>query len=665
MIENPENNFNVLEFLSHVDVSDEEIDNFRKDRVLSERIDLFNVIKKEKQMIMIAIDQLPIGQLNRLIELAKTKDKERMFVIHDIKSALLDLNNCTEDEKMTIKEIFRYTKTILKKQISILWIFSVALGFALIVFADKNKLPLGTGDFVFFAILALFVALYRPRWIFFLFVSFVPLENIILVGGFLPLQLRPYQFLGGILIVAVAILYIFKKLKFELLKPNWIDWLIFSLFSLSLLAVLNAPNKSATLKQNLVLISFVALYYLVRNFIRTKDDLIKTTFFFVGSFLVVVIYGFYQVFADKFGWQSFEIMFGRPNSTFAEPDWLGIFLCFALAVLLSAFHYCHPERSRGIFVNNTMTSHNLSIKISPLLQLKPKSVEMTRIVTLFLIFFNLTLLILTLSRSAWIGTAVIIVFYLILNLYKKTEGGIKLTIQNFTNKLAVVALIILFSLAAIRVGGLSKFDIFDRARSTTTSEQKITIACKSNINVPASIRDVGELSKYNCRHINLEEINYYKSQGKIVTEIYRKDPNVLTRGQIYQKSWQIIKRHPVLGVGFGTITQKLGIDARGAGLNESNIFLQIWVGSGILGLIAFLVAIGYLFMHSFRKLSPVCPLEKWFSCPAVKNEFERSLAIFTVLGILALIIPNLFNAGLFMGIFWLGLTTIVSSKEIR
>ena len=212
---------------------------------------------------------------------------------------------------------------------------------------------------------------------------------------------------------------------------------------------------------------------------------------------------------------------------------------------------------------------------------------------------------------------------------------------------------------------MSKFDIFDRFRSTTTSKQKITVACDKSGNIPTSVKNIGELLEYSCRHINLEEVNFYRSQGKVVTEIFRQDPNILTRSAIYQKSWEIIKMHPILGVGFGTITQKLGIDERGAGLNESNLFLQIWAGTGIIGLAAFLLIIGGVFLYSFRRLSPICPLNKFLGCPVGKDNFEKLACLFTILTITALIIPNLFNAGLFLGIFWLGLAASISIKEIE
>lgn len=535
---------------------------------------------------------------------------------------------------VNFKNFFKSLKNILKRELVILWVFSVLLGIALTILANKNKLPLAMGDFVFFAILTLLVALYRPRWIFFLFVLLLPLENIILVSGILPLQLRPYQFLGAILAAAVIILWIFKRLNFNLLKPTWLDWLVFSLVPLSCLSLVNSPVKNISLKNNLILCSFIVLYYLVRNFVKSREDLIKTSFFFFGSNLVVLGYGFWQVFADKFGARSFEVMFGRPNSTFAEADWLGIFLCFSLAAFLSSIKYLDSK-----FPN-------------------------WKYILYIFIFLNLTLLILTLSRSAWIGAMAIIFFFLIFNLYKKENDKAILTFREFLNNFFAIILISLISLTAIHSGKLSKFDIFDRARSTATSEQKITIACDNTTNIPQMVSSTDELGKYGCRFINLEEIGFYKSQGKIITEIFRKDPNVLTRRQIFRKSFEKIREHPLLGVGFGTVTQALGTDERGAGLNESNIFLQVWAGAGILGLLAVVIIFGYLFIYSFRRISPICPLNKLIGCPIVKNNFDKTLNVFIFLGLTSLIIPNLFNAGLLMGIFWIGLAIFFSGTKI-
>jgi hypothetical protein len=534
-----------------------------------------------------------------------------------------------------MRKFFENLKGFIKKELVFLWIFGVLAGFALIVLENKNKLPLGKGDFVFLAVLALLVALYKPRWIFFLFVAAIPLENIILVSGFLPVQLRPYQFLGGMLIVAVTVLFLAKRLKFKILKPIWLDWFVFSLVPTSFLSAVNASNQSVSLKNNLILTSFVLLYFLARNFLRVRSDFAKTAFFFLGSFIVVSAFGFYQVLADKFGGRSFEVMFGRPNSTFAEPDWLGIYLVFSLAVFFSLIFFF--LRKRG----------NI-----------PVSRKFALITLDALIFLDITLIVLVLSRSAWIGAGAVIVLYLLALMPSQKDAADSW--KKFFREAAILFFIVVVSLVTVHFGKLSKFDVFDRARSATTSEQKITIACESDKNIPQIVGSAEELAKFGCRHINLEEIETQKSQGKMVAEIFRKDPNVMTRGVIYRKSWEIIRAHPVLGVGFGTITQKLGADERGAGLNESNIFLQVWAGCGILGLLAFVAVLGYIFVYAFRRIAPVCPLNKVIGCPVVKDDFEKTINVFAVLAILALVVPNLFNAGLFMGIFWLGLGTLVS-----
>jgi hypothetical protein len=559
-----------------------------------------------------------------------------------------------------MQKIFEKLKNIFKKELSILWIFSVLLGLALIVLQIKNKLPLGAGDFVFISILALCVALYRPRWMFYLFVSSVSLENIILSPEPLPIQLRPYQYTGVILVIAIAILWSAKRLNFKLLKPTWIDWLVFSIVPLSFLSVINSSVRGISIKNNLILLSFVVLYFLVRNFVRTRRHLIESALFFIGSNLVILIYGFYQIFADKFlayrqagGARSLEVMFGRPNSTFTEADWLGIFLCFSLAVLLVI--------ARSVATKQFQTVHNNS----RLLRFARNDNAIYEIILYILIFLNITLLILTLSRSAWIGAAAVIFFWLVFSLYRKSEIRTSFTPRKFAYNLILIFLISLISLAAVQFGKLSKFDVFDRARSTATSDQKITIACDNRVNIPQKIASTDELAKYNCKFINLEEIAKYKFQGKIVTEIFRKDPNVMTRSQIYQKSFEIMREHPILGVGFGTITQSLGADERGAGLNESNIFLQIWASSGIFGLFAFVAILGYLFIYSFRRISPICPLNKIIGCPIVKDDFEKNTNIFMFLGLLALLVPNLFNAGLLMELFWLGLAIFVSVKYLH
>jgi hypothetical protein len=532
-------------------------------------------------------------------------------------------------------------KRLFKRELVVLWLVSLLLNFLLIGLWAINRLPLHTGDFVFFSILIFLAALYRPRWIFFIFISTISLENIIFSNSILSLQIRPYQFVGAALSFALIILYIFRRLNFKPVRLNFLDYGVFTIALFSFFALITAPNRTLSLKQNIILLSFAVLYYLSRNFLRKRADIIKTFAFFVISFISAAIFGLYQVFADKIGKNSFEIMFGRPNSTFTEPDWFGIFLCFALAAFLSAIYFIANNKEMGERVK-----------------------KLSLVILYFFVFWNSILIILTLSRSAWLGSLAVLFVFLFFSLFRKKSEELRADWHNFILSFIMLAFILLVSISAVTFAKLSKFDIFDRARSTATNEQKITIACDSDSQIPQSVANADDLPSYGCQFINLEDIDYNKSQGKIVTQIFRFDPNVKTRSVIYHESYAVIKNSPILGVGYDTITEKLGRDQRGAGLNESNIFLQAWAGSGLFGVLSLILLLGYLFIYSFRRISPICPLNSMIGCPFLRNDSGRALFLFTVLGLIALVIPNIFNAGLFMGIFWLGLAMVIGIIDI-
>jgi O-antigen ligase len=101
----------------------------------------------------------------------------------------------------------------------------------------------------------------------------------------------------------------------------------------------------------------------------------------------------------------------------------------------------------------------------------------------------------------------------------------------------------------------------------------------------------------------------------------------------------------VTGVGFGSIHTLLGTDERGAGLNASNIFLEVWLGSGLIGMIAFVFV--------------------WFSIGITigvrllrqqhKKDDLRNVHVFIFLSWIGLTIFNAFNAGILLGFFWVWL----------
>jgi O-antigen ligase len=137
----------------------------------------------------------------------------------------------------------------------------------------------------------------------------------------------------------------------------------------------------------------------------------------------------------------------------------------------------------------------------------------------------------------------------------------------------------------------------------------------------------------------LEAIEQELAEGNQVTEIYRNDPNINIRSSIYSRAWSEIKNHPLFGIGWGGIGGILGVDGRGVGLNSSNIFLEIWLGSGIIGFLAFVVLWIYVLLraaHAFLH----------------RDGEGQAVALFIILAWAGLTVFNLFNAGIMLAIFW-------------
>jgi len=250
------------------------------------------------------------------------------------------------------------------------------------------------------------------------------------------------------------------------------------------------------------------------------------------------------------------------------------------------------------------------------------------------------LLIITVSRSAWLGVGFVTLIFL-----KAILTDFSWHLGNWHWKMFLQQTVFIFTAGLVSVGiiysfNLTSFQLFDRAQSAGTGLQKITVACRENINLPEKINSSAELIRYGCRHINLEEIAMEEGLGNQIKEIYRPDPNIDIRGQIFQKSWEAIRKQPILGIGFGAIAPYLWQDERRSSLNSSNIFLEVWLGSGLIGLLVFILI--------WVKASVIFAKRFWLA----GSQEEKAFGLFILLGSFALFIPNLFNAGIFLMILW-------------
>lgn len=510
---------------------------------------------------------------------------------------------------------------------------NILLVFFLILLNNLGVLPIkNLGNFIFFTFLLLLLALYRPGWSFLFFVGTIALENINVAPAEIGINVRPYQLFAALTIIAVLVRLLVKRLNFELPKWKWINWALVIFAVAGFTSSLSAVDKSMAIKQSVIAASFVAIYFLTRVFIQNLDDLKKVIPFFLSSSVIVILYGIWQNVRFMHGANSFETMPGRPNATFSEADWYGIYLVLTLAVLYSTLYYIKMRFA----ICNSESGYNAQITNYKLL-ITPKLV----CIFLFTILaFNYVALILTVSRSAWLGALIISIVYQVLCI--KYFIIDKKSWKEFFKQLMFLAAAGIISVAIVYLFNLTSFQLFNRFQSTGTGLQKITVSCKEDIILPEKVSYGEELIRYGCRHINLEEIKLEQQmRGYYIKEIYRKDPNVNIRGEIYQKSWNEIKKHPVFGIGWGSIGNILGKDERGTNLNSSNIFLEIWLGAGIPGLLMFAITWFYI---------PTRAIKKVFS---TKNLLSNTSIIFIILSWFALTVPNLFNSGIMLGFLWL------------
>jgi len=518
-------------------------------------------------------------------------------------------------------------------------VIGLFLNAALIVADAAGFLPLSLLNFVLLFLVIFLLALYRPIWVFWIFIISLPLESVIISSYQIPISFRPFQVIGLMLFLATVTLIIFgvknknlPKIKNGLFwvsrsKFNFSDLLVLILGGFSFLSLLNTPDLMVTFKLNLVLLSFIMIYFLTRFYFQEKQRRIEALWFFMATSLPVLFFGIYQSAAFKLGWVDFQVFAERANGTFTEPDWFGIYLVFlgALAYWVKLWLYSTK--------NNTMIGQK---EIRQFGQWVMNSY-------LFLVFW---VLLLTVARSAWVGFLGVTITYFVLLIWQKYIYDLKkFSVKTFFKDSLGLGLVYLISILVVVGFGLSNFNLSQRASSSISGLQEITISCQKNSTVPDRIESTDVLYQYSCRHINLEEIDKEIKLGLEVKKVFRPDPNIEIRKNIYLITWSEIKKYPIIGQGLGSSSEILGEDSYGHGLNASNIFLEAWFSWGTLG----------LFIFVFLFISPVVlGLKNLIS----KRELGKSL--FVVLTTVALILPNLFNAGIFLVIFWVWLAAVNS-----
>ncbi len=518
--------------------------------------------------------------------------------------------------------------------------------------------PLDMADFTFFVMIAFFFALYRPGWAFLVFLSLLPFEMVNLSPEALAFSLRPYQLLGGALLLSMLARFIVHRLPFSVMRFRWFDIMPIVFGLGGFLAIGFASDTLNATKQALIALSFVALYFLSRQFLGEVRDVRRVMPFLVLSSVCTILFALWQSIQFTAGRISFEVMSGRPNAFFAEPDWLGMFLVLSGSLALGLLFYYFDQYRTDESTENTRLAEPSFLKRS-IYALSHYS----RTSFLFFVFCFLTLswlgILLTVARSAWVG----FVFSVLLFLKLLLVGGHSWSFRNWRWKLFAQgcgAVAVSFVVALIMVWGfqLTTFDLTNRAGSTTSGQQEITVSCEAPVALPERIESVSELSSYGCRFIRLEEIDAEQSAGRFVSTVSRPDPSTEARRVIGQKTFETLKAHWFFGIGWGGIGSILGTDDRGAVFNASNAFLESWLGGGILSALAFLV----LWM-----LVPIFALRTFFGFGNESNQgVSRAVSVFFLVSWIGFTVFNIFNSGILLGFVWvwLGSIGIITKKGI-
>ncbi|QQS61431.1 MAG: O-antigen ligase family protein [Candidatus Moraniibacteriota bacterium] len=480
-------------------------------------------------------------------------------------------------------------------------------------------------------------------FIFFLFslfffkqaLSIFVVSSVFEIINFLPesvsFSLRPYQFFALSLFFSSCIrFFIFERkniqLKFQNLFPHlkckkintipfhfrFIDGGVLLLGIGSLLSSFFSPFFQESFRLSIIMLSFLFMYGIIRWNFRTKKDVFSLFPWIIFDFFLLACWGIFQNIAFLQHWTfPSESMPGRPNGFFSEPDWFGLGMALALILLVHTFLFFREKYQKKLFF----------------------------IIIGIALLFVCVALIISVSRSAWLASSFGLI---ILFIFSFLEYGMK-----SMQKIGFLLLFFLVAILYVRIIPLTHFELQNRFQSSISGLQEITISCQKEMIFSENLTySLEELSKMGCYHINLEEREKEESLGKFVTRVFRNDPNVSERKNVWMKSFQALREYGFFGVGWGSMEFLFGYDGRGEILNASNIFLNIAIGSGLLGVIGLFFIFGDIVRSIFQSI---------FSRKRSTRIIGYGIfSTFCVVGIF-----NFFNSAEFLGMLWMWLGLVV------
>ncbi|OGX15231.1 MAG: hypothetical protein A2166_00380 [Omnitrophica WOR_2 bacterium RBG_13_41_10] len=134
------------------------------------------------------------------------------------------------------------------------------------------------------------------------------------------------------------------------------------------------------------------------------------------------------------------------------------------------------------------------------------------------------------------------------------------------------------------------------------------------------------------------------------------EPSAQQRIVVWRGAIQMIKDHPLFGVGYGVFPHLISFYAPVGQMDAHNTYLILFAELGLIGLISFLWIIALIFKNT------------WFVYRKAKDKFIKAFALGFLAGIFGLMVCNIFGSRLdslaLTGFFWILAALIFKSKRL-
>jgi hypothetical protein len=363
----------------------------------------------------------------------------------------------------------------------------------------------------------------------------LPLEN--LQFNLFGLDIRIHQIILFLILLALIPRFLKTDPTAKILRNiKSIDWYYNNIYIFLLGAmwifiliggILKGGDLKTTIVRNVVLLGYMAVFYVIYKYINSKDRLNKVFSAIFASTGVLIIIGLYEALAFQIGLNSLQIFPGRVDALLPEPNWFGMWLAAVYAIALPlAFYADHFKKQFLLW---------------------------------FLILGVVLMSILTVTRASWLAIIIITTLYLIYHIIFVRKY---LKLVNF----GVILFAVIFGAAGMSQLGLTNFNLKDRLTSIFSQETSYYY----------------EIDKETGERKEVTDVNKVKNKDNIRIES-KADINVMSRKDGYINAGVIIYSNIFTGVGLAGYENIVG-----EGYNTNNILLAVAVAGGIFAISLFL-----------------------------------------------------------------------------